>query len=101
MHIMDQNNEASDVKFDTDTETETSSWKAVKYYKETTTPKIIGWVTKYSGGVIKGERQAEYVLLGLAILMFAVSFYLFFGGIKKAVPMPININNINQSQLGQ
>ena len=95
---MDQNNKASDVKFDTDTETDTNSWKAVKYYRETATPKIVGWVTKYSGGVIKDERQAEYFLLAFAVVSFLISAYLFFGGTKKTTPIPINID---QSQFIQ
>ncbi|MBI2627691.1 hypothetical protein HYW72_02040 [Candidatus Nomurabacteria bacterium] len=41
-------------------------------------PKMVQWVMKYSGGIIKEERQANYVLFGIAILIFAVSFYLFF-----------------------
>ena len=80
---------------------EVPSYGAVKYYNETDTPKMVKLVMKYSGGMIKTERQAEYVLLGLIILMFAVSFYLFFGGTKKAVLPPININEIDQSQFVQ
>jgi hypothetical protein len=69
-----QNNEVLGVKF------ETNSYKAVKYYNETETPKIIKLVMKYSGGAIKEERQAEYVLLGFMILAIAISLYLFLGG---------------------
>ncbi len=41
-------------------------------------PKIVRLVIKWSGGLIKEERQANYVLLALAVLMFAVSLYFFF-----------------------
>ena len=41
--------------------------------------RMIKLVMKYSGGAIKEERQAEYVLLSFAILFFLISFYLFFG----------------------
>jgi len=44
------------------------------------TPKIIQWVIKYSGGYIKDENQASYVLLGFVVLAIVVSLFLFFGG---------------------
>ncbi len=42
-------------------------------------PKMVQFVIKYSGGMIKDKRTAEYVLSGFAIVIFAVSLYLFFG----------------------
>lgn len=42
--------------------------------------KMVGRLMKYSGGAIKTERQAEYILLGVAIAIMAVSLYIFFGG---------------------
>ena len=64
------NKEVEGVKFETD------SYKAMKFYNETTAPKMVQLVMKWSGGAIK-QRQAEYVLLGLAVAMFALSFYFF------------------------
>lgn len=43
------------------------------------TPKIIQWVVKYSGGLIKDEKQVGYVLIGLVVLGIVVSLFLFFG----------------------
>ena len=63
--------EMEGIKFDTD------SYKTMKFYNETTAPKMVQLVMKWSGGAIK-QKQAEYVLLGIAILMFALSFYFFF-----------------------
>ena len=40
--------------------------------------KMVLFVMKYSGGLIKDEKGAEYTLLGFAVLAFAVSLYLFF-----------------------
>jgi len=53
--------------------------------------RMIKLVMKYSGGAIKEERQAEYVLLSFAILFFLISFYLFFGDYlsRKLFPPPI------------
>ena len=55
-------------------------WKAVQYYHETSNPKIIQWVIKYSGGLIKNENQAGYVLFGFVAAAIIVSLFLFFGG---------------------
>ena len=58
---------------------ETEKWGAIKYYKETVTPGMIKLVKKISGGTIKEDRQAEYILLGFVIIALAISLYLFFG----------------------
>ena len=69
-------NEVEGVKFDVPS----YGYGAVKYYSETNTPKVVKLVMKFSGGMIKNEKQAEYALLVFVILAMAVSFYLFFGG---------------------
>lgn len=52
--------------------------------------RMVQWVIKFSGGTIKGQKQAEYVLLIFVILSITVSLFLFFSGNKKQVK-----NNIN------
>lgn len=74
---MNQDDEASKITFDT--EASTSSYQAIKLYREATTPKIIKWTMKCFGGVIKKERQAEYFLLAFSMLVFAISWFLLFG----------------------
>lgn len=49
--------------------------------------KLVRLIMKVSGGAVKSERQAIYVLLGLVIVMFGVSFYLFFGGTVSKAPV--------------
>lgn len=66
-------NEVEGVRFETD------SYKAVKFYNETNTPKIVKLVVKYSGGLIKKDEQANYVLFGFVIIAIIVSLFLFFG----------------------
>jgi len=66
--------EVSGVKFETD------SYKAVRFYDETDAPKIVQLVMKYSGGAIKEQKQAEYVLFGFVVLTIIISLFLFFGG---------------------
>ena len=46
--------------------------------KDIEVPTMVRWVMKLSGGAIKEQRQAEYVLLGIAIIAIAVSLFLIF-----------------------
>ena len=66
---------------------EDSGWSAMKYYHEPQTPKIIQWTMKYSGGLIKNEKQANYVLLGFVALAIIVSLFLIFGGGSETPPI--------------
>lgn len=43
-------------------------------------PKIVKLVVKCSGGLIKEESQAYYVLFGFVVLAIIVSLFLVFGG---------------------
>ncbi len=47
-----------------------------EYFFRPGTPKMIQWVIKYSGGLIKNEKQATYVLLGFIAFAITISFYL-------------------------
>ncbi|OGZ35500.1 MAG: hypothetical protein A3A94_02650 [Candidatus Portnoybacteria bacterium RIFCSPLOWO2_01_FULL_43_11] len=42
-------------------------------------PKIIQWLIKYSGGLIKNENQAAYVLSGFVVLTIIISLFLILG----------------------
>lgn len=42
-------------------------------------PKIIRWTIKYSGGLIKREKEAFYLVLTIITIFMIVSFYLLFG----------------------
>lgn len=62
------------------------------------TPKIIQWVIKYSGGYVKDEKQANYVLVGFVAVAIIVSLFLVFSGGNKnteSTPEPF----INKPQL--
>jgi hypothetical protein len=53
------------------------------------TPKIIQWVIKYSGGLVKDEKQANYVLIGfVAVAVIVVLFLVFGGGGNEGTPAP-------------
>ena len=63
---------------DTGVKFKDSDWSANKYYKEPATPKIIRLVIKYSGGLVKDEKQANYVLLGFVALAIIISLIVVF-----------------------
>ena len=67
---MDQNN---NVRFEEDELTQSSP------SFEDKVPKMVKLVMKLSGGAVKEQRQAEYVLLGFTILTIIISFFLLFG----------------------
>ena len=67
--------------------TDETGWRAMRYYREPQSPKLIQWVLKYSGGLIKDERQANYVLVGFAVLAIGISLFLFF---NSSVPTNTN-----------
>ncbi|MBI3305776.1 hypothetical protein HYZ82_01425 [Candidatus Nomurabacteria bacterium] len=46
------------------------------------TPKIIGWVTKYSGGLIKDVKQANYVLIVFSVIAIIISLILFLSSVS-------------------
>ena len=80
--------ETNEISFDTNID----SHKVAEIYNETKTPKIVKIVIRFSGGVIKNQRQAELVLFGMVILMIGVSVYLSFGAesaSKKITPAMI------------
>ena len=51
-------------------------------FKNSKTSKMVQWVIKYSGGIIKEQKQAEYVLFGFSLIILLVSFFFFWGGDK-------------------
>lgn len=46
------------------------------------TPKIIQWAIKYSGGLIKNEKQAQYAVLAIVAVIFIISIFLFASAFK-------------------
>ena len=72
------------------TGTEADSYKAIRLYNETATPKMIKAVIKYSGGAVKNQRQAEWLLLGFVVVAIGLSLYLFLGVANKPIGETIN-----------
>ena len=80
---MDQNNEPPKIVF------EGEEFQRTRQSFQTPTPKIVEWVIKYSGGAIKDEKQANYVLIGFVAVAIIVSFFFVFGeSVKKGPKLP-------------
>ena len=80
---MDQNNEPPKIVF------EGEEFQRPSQSFQTPTPKIVQWVIKYSGGTVKDERQANYVLIGFVALAIIITLFMLFSGgssSKPAVP---------------
>ena len=78
---------------------ETDSLKSINNANEIVVPRMVRIVMKLSGGAIKEQKQAEYILLGFAVVIFAVSLYLFFGdNLKKSANDGRSLQEILQSQ---
>ncbi|MDQ1299877.1 MAG: hypothetical protein QG636_545 [Patescibacteria group bacterium] len=72
---MDQNNQQPQVTF------ENEEFQRPVTSSQTQTPGIVGWVVKCSGGLIKNEKQAQYVLVGfLVVAIVFVAFLIFSSG---------------------
>ncbi len=46
--------------------------------------KFVQFVMRYSGGLIKNEAQAQYVLLAFAIIVFLLSFILLINSVGES-----------------
>lgn len=86
---MDQNNDdrGIDLSHALDDSSSRMKFEGEKFQRlrqsfQTPTPKIVHWVIKYSGGLIKDEQQANYVLIGFVMLAIIISLFLFFSGGK-------------------
>src|SRR3989338_985930 len=69
------------------------------------TPKVIRWVIKYSGGFVKGEKQASYVLIGLSgvaiVLTIILAARVFSGPPAPPVGPPQNPTPQSSGEFGE
>ena len=64
------------------------------------TSKMARFIIKYSGGAIKDQRQAEWVLFGFVVVAIGISVYLLFGtGSKANQPTPQMIAKMKQGPM--
>ena len=75
---MEQNNETPNLEFQEEESVQSSQ------YLQSQTPKIIQWIIKYSDGLIKDEKQANYVLIAIIGILFVVSFFIFGSALKTS-----------------
>jgi hypothetical protein len=80
---MNQENDKNDIDLSKFFEKNISNYSNSKRFSDSyispAAPKIFHLLIKYSGGLIKNEKQAYYFLLVFIILMFFISFLLIFG----------------------
>lgn len=57
-------------------------------------PAMVRFVVEHSGGLVRTQQQANYILIGLAIAAFAATAVLIFGPAEKptVVPSPVGDN---------
>ena len=48
------------------------------------TPKIVQWVIKYSGGYVRDEKQANYVLIGFVSVAIIITIFLFYNSVTSS-----------------
>ncbi|MEK7480823.1 MAG: hypothetical protein AAB604_01830 [Patescibacteria group bacterium] len=66
-----------------------NEWRPAARASSPSTPRVVRWVMENSGGYVKDEKQASYVLLGLAAAAIVVSLWLLLGrGGGPNVPLP-------------
>lgn len=53
---------------------ESEQWQPPTRSVQSQTPKIVQWVIKISGGYVKDEKQATYVLIGFVVVAIIVAF---------------------------
>ena len=54
---------------------ESEPWQPPTRSVQSQTPKIVQWVITYSGGYVKDEKQATYVLIGFVVVAIIVAFF--------------------------
>jgi hypothetical protein len=72
--------------------------KTVVNEKTPEIPKMDQLIMKWSGGAIKEQKQAEYILLGFVIVALAVSFFLFFGATRSPSSLPSPLSPLSYYQ---
>lgn len=57
------------------------------------TPKMVQWTVKYSGGLVKNEKQANYVLIGfIAVIIIIAIIFIVSGSSNQPTPGTIPVN---------
>ncbi len=79
---MDQNNEPPKIVF------EGEEFQRPSQSFQTPTPKIVQWVIKYSGGAVKDERQANYILIGFVAVAIIISLFFIFSDSSSNKKIP-------------
>lgn len=71
---------------------------ARSYYEEPKSSKMTDWVIRLSGGLIKNERQANYILLAMIAVVFIIVGIIFinsFSGKPIERQIPVKLKYLN------
>jgi hypothetical protein len=79
-----KNDNEDDIGFDTDNFKAVSA-QVTSAYEDKGTSGMVKLVMKLSGGAVKTERQAEWILLGVIVVAVGISLYLVFGVVTTPV----------------
>ncbi|HEQ78173.1 MAG TPA: hypothetical protein ENI78_00920 [Euryarchaeota archaeon] len=60
-----------------------------------------GFMTKslIKTGLVKDETQANYVLIGIAVVFFVVSIIVFIGTENSSEPVPVSTSNLTPQEI--
>jgi hypothetical protein len=75
---------------------EVPSYGTEKFSHPIGTSKMVNMIIKYSGGMIKEQKQAEWVLFGFVIVAISISLFLFFGKILNSGARALTNSQIEQ-----
>lgn len=59
-----------------------------KTYYHAKTPKIIGWIIRYSGGIIKNENQAAYAIMVFFLVSILLFLFSIFASFRNDIKPP-------------
>ena len=59
-------------------------------------PKMVQFVIKHSFGLVKEQKHAEYVVLGIALIMLSISLFIFLKGDNASSVTESKIKNIER-----
>lgn len=67
-----------------------------RFAQSSQAPKLVTWLLKI--GIAKNETQANYILIGIAVIAFVASFYMFFKSSGDTRPPIGSFESMRESQ---
>ena len=64
------------------------AWTPPSGLSASTAPKIVQWTMRLSGGLLKNEQQATYVILAILGIIIVISLFIGYGWGKSGMELP-------------